>query len=65
MLYMDFLLNMTKLKLIIYGFEFQLHKQNVDIYTRVLPGSTWWMGIFIMGYCNSMPSSEHLHGFHR
>ncbi len=34
-------------------------------YTRILPGSTWCMATFIMGYCNSRPSVEYFHGICR
>ncbi len=38
-----------------------LYRHNVDIYQD----STWWLGTFIMGYCNSAPSGKHFHGIHR
>ncbi len=41
--------------------NFSLHRQNVNIYQA----STWCMGTFSMGHCNSRPSGEHFDGICR
>ncbi len=37
----------------------------MEKYIKILSGSTWWMGAFIMGYYNSRSSGQLFHGIRR